>query len=954
MSNFSQGLNRWLTDILSEVGTADQKKQRKTKTFINRKNKKAEYRNITDITFTRNQDKYPNTSIPLVVKDVLGNNLDTQCFVDTKKIDTMLENRAAALFKLGDYSDRASIVQYEVLIDDFKRSFNSTEKAVYDNFLTRLLDEKSSYRKFFPDYKALNVKKDLKDAQLRFLAKAYVPSQIWVNLKESFSNKYDDLFRIIQLIRDTQLRKNLEESLPKTAKSTQVINQFLNNRLSGLGAEVSQELQAELAVYFPEVNMNTESNINKCVMSLFLNIKKALSARKQGPKNLKRIVMPQGLDRRNLPPEWAALVRPERAKVALRHAIHSYTSGLNLIAKGISENNSSYLVRGYSFIFNIRSREFERHVNETTTTRSKKRTLAQSCPLYDMNSELTDEFTCDEFRRRTCAASALLIAYFEIMDTLVSPSPPLITRQNMQVREFYVNPHKIDESRLELYDVRIFSDWSSDKKRAFLKAYERFVARYRNVGFVTTDQVGPHGMRLLNLLDWGKPDQAVVANPFRVREDTFIFKYFGSFRLEFNRCSIGEVSRSIWKQHQISYNYDPDYCSDFIKYANKESQYGKNSRFPRPIFDINHYAPSDRSDVGSPLYFNVSSFEVNGPQPACARRDYLNKMNMKSWVEILEDKAEGSISPSLQVLKEGKFLAPTYTKNVTMSREANAMLDVHENFRTISNPFRMPLIDAKGEGVQFPTCFAYDIDPTIDPNYRKYLLYRPIVSRESKTSGSVTYTYGKQGIERNPSGWVYWRNTNGAVFSRDPLSTYQTNLNSPNQVDRMYTEPPPALFNRLNDPVTNVPIPLQFFQQVAHVGDTEAWPEYNDDEKDDCRNFYANFLTQSLKNMMKCLKGLPSWFVTNFTDLTIDIAYPYPLLTDSGDLDANVLPIGYSDDGSPPFRLVPSSIYVLVPNRKNNFWDLRNSLVYLLSDQRLFASVEKAQSSLEKYLLDNE
>jgi len=945
MSNFSQAMNRWFTEIVSEVGIAHQKTQRKTKTFINRKNQKAEYRKLTDVTFTKNQDKYTNTSIPLIVKGVLGNNLDTQCFVGAPKIDAMLDNRAAALFTLGNYSDAKSLRDYQILIEDFKRSFNSPQKEVYDAFLDRLLDSKSPYQLFFPvDVKEnpQRVKKDLKDAQIRFLAKAYIPPTLWASLKVNFSKDYDELFRLIGLIRDTQLRQELVKVLPKTTKSNKLIAQFLNNRLSGLGADVSQELQAELAAYFPEVNINTESNINKCVMSLFLNIKKALAVQKQGPRNLKKIRMPQGLDRRHLPPAWAALVRPERAKVALRHAIHSYTSGLNLIAKGLSENNASYLVRGYSFIFNIRSRDFERHVSETA---SKKRTLAQSCPLYDMNSELTEDFTCDEFRRKTCAASALLIAYFELVDTLVSPSPPLITRQNMQVREFYVNPHQLDASRLELYDVSEFSTWSADKKRAFQHAYKRFVARYQNVGFTTTDHVGPHGMRLLNLEDWGRRDQAVVTNPFRVREDTFIFKYFGAFRLEFNRCSIGPVARSIWRQHQISYTYDPDYCHAFVK---ETKRFDKSSLFPRPVFDINYYNPKPGPDAteGAPLYFNVSSFEVYGPQPACARREWINRMTMKEWVSGPPDH-----TPSLKKLTDAKLLSSSYTSSVKMSREANAMLDVHKNFRALGNPFRMPFVNAQGRGVQYPTCFAYDIGPNIDPEYRKYFLYRPIVTSE-KTNGDVVYAYGKQGIEPNPSGWAYWReqNPNNPVFRRDPFTTYDTNLETPTQVDRMLTEPPPALFNRLKDPVTHVEIPLQFFQQAAQLQETEEWPEYNEDNKDDCRHFYANFLTQSLKNILQCLKGLPSWFITNFTDLTIDVAYPYPLLTQSGELGANVLPIGHSGDGSPPFALVPSSIFVLFPNRQNNFWDLRNSLLYLLSDQRLFMSVDKAKDALTTYL----
>jgi len=882
----------WFTEIMEDVSEKKKSKQRRSRTYKNRRNESRNLVDVMDVTHTHSQTKYSNVSAESVVENVLfsGSGVASFCFMSEQLVTEKANDQFEVLFRPRDteITERA----YEGLRQDFIEAFRSETPDRLKKFSERVLND-DSLKSYFKGEGILRVKKNiLNDARVRFLASVFIPRAVWEQLRPNFRASSKDVMNLIGLIRDNTLRSTLRDATKSTQGAEKVINKFMNNRVSSVGPDLPEEVLQSVGGHFETQDLNAESSINKCALTLFHSVQKALKAKPA--RSAKGVSLPPGIDRRLLPPEYMALVRPERAKLALRIAVGAYTSGLSLIRKGFKENNMQYIYRGYAKIFNVRNAEFQ---SKKKKKKKQKYKLAEVCPL--LNGETFPY--CDEFRQKTSAASALLLAYMELTDYFVDPSPPLICQNDFRVTEFYVNPDT-EKDRLEMYDVSTYASWTRHKKRTFRGAYERFRRQWMNVGFVETSEVGPHGMRLLNFGDWGRPGQVVVPNPLRVREDTYCFKLLGGFRLEPNRLGIGEEARRVWINHEIRRGYDPRYCQLFRD---------RMKSYPRPIAD-----PGEATE----LYVNISSWSL--PCVSATRlREAWNKQGFKSYVRALG----GDLSDAQGNVED----EDRETISVSLSAASKAMYDIHTHFQKTDRSLQMPLQD--GEQIQGVMAASVLGD---------WLLYVP---------GA-----GNQGIQENPDGWKKWRSLDrdselAKPFRRNPFSIFETGWSALPEVSRRTTERAPGLFNRLRHPVTQTEIPIQFFGSVQSSQSSQSSTRDQQFPLDETQ-FSTGPRPQTLENEVNESVGLPVWFVTDFGVYPNDIEFPYPLKTRSGVLDATVVPIGASlnADGGPPYMLSMSSIDILLPDGPQ-FWDLRNSLVQLLDTEDLFKNLDRAQKALLEF-----
>ena len=932
-ASFNSILNKWFVDILKNVDESSQTKQRHKKVMVSRNMESVALRQpITDVTFTYSQNRYPNANPESVVAQVLGGSkgegITRYCMVDSARATLMLKARQKIFFVPRPSTEKDS-AGYDVMIADFKDSFYSPVK--FDAFLRRLGSNRN-YQKWTQVYSD-GVSEKLKQEQLDFLIKVYIPPSMRGYLQNTPSV---DMWKLIELIRDSDLRNELLKDLPNTPEARAEMDKFLNNRVASFGADLAEELKLELQHYFPNADLQQTSNMDKCLLTLFYNIKKALSmvkdAPNQGPFNITKLRLLKGINRTKCNPQYKSLVRTERSKIAARRAVHMYSSGLKLITKGINGGNTRHVMHGYSMIYNIESEEYKQSQVSASRRRNKTEfSLKQSCPLFapDQNTDLIEEYPCDSFRLKECAASAVLLMYMELMDYMVSPAPPLLLKRQMRVTAAYVHPGTYE---VEDYDVNTYNAWPDHKRAAFRKEYQQFLLNYMNVGFTITDKFGPHGMPLLNLDSWGKSDLGVVPNPFRVREDTFLFKYFGSFRLEYNRLGIGQVARNLWLLHTVKQDYDPKYAGEFVKHSDF---YTSESDFPRPVFDINFYDPekagAEDNHMFSNLYFNVSSIcpyaAITGPIIASARRTYLNKISMKRWVKL----SFGHILTSGSDFYPSREHLKGCMNSTTISREAEVCLNIHRNFRSRTHPLQMPFRCSDGDITEpMAVGMYYDESPGTQ-------LYRPIFDLDESV-----YRYHKQGIEYNKSGWEYWLAKKDPIFMRDQATQYMTGYSSTDGVatvvSRTLVTPPPPLFNRFLHPVLQEEVPIR-----------ELLKDTNE-----CEDLYREWESTSNTEKLvqkKCL-SLPHWVNTNRLSSKEDHAFPYPIDTLAGHIDSrNVTfyPCGKSqnedDEGGPPFSQVRTSIYVIFP-KDDVFWDLRSALVLFMKNKTLARLVSDTGKAL--------
>jgi hypothetical protein len=301
------------------------------------------------------------------------------------------------------------------------------------------------------------------------------------------------------------------------------------------------------------------------------------------------------------------MVRPERASIALTHAVRQYAQGIGMMTTGMRENSISEKVslvkRGYRRILSTLDDDGEdgKKCNEKDPFREE----TEKDPPISKN--------CNQFSENTCAASALLIAFFEIMDTCVSPSPPLIMRSDFKVKEFYIAPN----GNLDIYDVNNFASWHRDKQNAYKSAFARFQAYYETMGFKVIGKSAVTGENKLNFDDWGVRDHDCVPNPARVREETYLFRFLGKWRPERNRLQIDRDTYNIWMNHEIQPGYDLDFA--------KKYQASPGRSIKRPIIPLH--------DVGE--LYQASTPNVVEEQTRI--HIALNKLSTRDYIAFCKD-----------------------------------------------------------------------------------------------------------------------------------------------------------------------------------------------------------------------------------------------------------------------------------------------------------------------------
>uniref|UniRef100_A0A6C0BQR2 Uncharacterized protein n=1 Tax=viral metagenome TaxID=1070528 RepID=A0A6C0BQR2_9ZZZZ len=526
----SYALNKWFEEILSAT-RKDYKQRVKRKYSIG--DLSARVNQHSAITHTYHQIRYANKTAQTYMQDVLrrgaSGDLGNVCMAEPV-------GDSAAIADMYIKATRRRSREAEVFRRDLKREFQKPD-PLSDNFKARL----ERYRK------AGILQGDIKDIEeehIRYLRDTYLPQHIRDALRPADDAKHESkrIRDLVRHIQDAQLREELKKELEDTPDKEDIINQFLTDRLAVFGGQVGAEVEAELKTMVPGLDIKHQSSMNKCIISLYYNMKQALA---NPSKSSKQMSIVRGLDRRTLPASWVAMVRPERASIALRHAVRMYASGLAMMAKGFREGPDPDVevpleIRGYNMIVNAQGP-------------GDRKCFGKVVEHQSVCSQLTPD--------RTCAASALLLAYFEIMDTCMCPSPPLILRSHFRVQEFYIDP----DNKIEVYDVKQYNTWSADKKQSFRAAYRRFQQRYEALGFTTTDEpLGDTKEYKLNFKSWGPKDEKgedtpIVANPTRVREDTFLFRFLGSWRPPRNRLSIDQATADVWRAHEVTRDYDPDF-----------------------------------------------------------------------------------------------------------------------------------------------------------------------------------------------------------------------------------------------------------------------------------------------------------------------------------------------------------------------------------------------------------
>lgn len=891
MSTFQVILGEWLREITTDIERKEKTVQRHKKISTDHKSDTVKNRERCDVTLTYEQSIYQNVSPQGTVGDILQNKTDIMSYCMQSNLDMsgLIQQRIEVYFRPRPIIKGKEQTIYDNMISDFKNSFWS--KTDFSNFLKRLPKYKVQ-----SDYVNINTDnmEHLYEEQLQFLWDSLLPPQLQLDKLRNKKIKDDDLWEIIDLLHDNRLKDKLEQVVPENLQP--VVDQLLKNRLSRFSGTFDLEICSALRKEYPLLNIDQESNSNKCLMVLLFNIRKTLNLSQsvQSSGDIRKLKIPVGINRTNVPLDYKMLTRPERAKVCFRKAKQLYTSGLQLILSGLSNNNPSDIARGTGNIYNIHDKEYEqRFVRKNKNDRKTELTLEQSCPLFkfgkkkngqeEVDHSEIEEFLCDEFRDKISAASAILLGYMEIMDCTVSPLPPLMCRKDMCVTALYVDPKTKEVSHFR--DVEDYNTWSDHKKSLFRVHYNEFLIRYKNVGFTFTGNTNPYtNMEILNLLDWGQGD--VVVNPFRVHEDTLLHKLFGTLRFEFNRFGIGNEARKIWAQHSIKMAYDRNYCKEFIKY-NKD--YTTNTEwFPRPVFDMNYYNPTSITNTPTEqyghLYFNVSSKQA---QSATARRVYFNKIDPKKWYNLPFDK--------ILDLKVGKDFYPSLKKMNLLEPEdikiyptGQALLNIHENFRNSKYPLQMPF---NGDVDTAQITLGVEAQPD-------WYLFRPIEN------------FGKQGIEPNERAWTYLKEKK---INYNTFTQYDTPFSDPPQISRINCEPAPPLFNRFYHPLEHEcvsPLDLLLLQS-------------------ECEDYIVSETING--NNEKCFK-LPDWCNKEYKKYPQSQYFPYPLESLDGTLSATVFPVGWSKNG-PPYELTASQLYTMIPNQQKGYWDLRNSLCKLLTNE---------------------
>lgn len=270
-----------------------------------------------------------------------------------------------------------------------------------------------------------------------------------------------------------------------------------------------------------------------------------------------------------------AKLKPKAAK-APKAAKPTKPKELKGVVKG-----SSLIVRGFGRVFNltnahtVTSHQLKPDKRRKNKDRDAVVRAIHRCAIFRTPSalkvllvdgaELHPEPVppCDIFMDKTSAASALLLAYMELVDFMFSPSAPLLTREQLLTVEGYWGPDHEPFGQGEMYNK-----WSERHKLAFRDAYRFQMKKWTNVGFQPTgERSRVHGMPLMNWNDWA-PGKNEFANPWRVREDNYfrlLMKYLPPGIT--NRLGMGARAVKMWAKLETT------------------GPFGTNRRPPIPLFE---------------------------------------------------------------------------------------------------------------------------------------------------------------------------------------------------------------------------------------------------------------------------------------------------------------------------------------------------------------------------------
>jgi hypothetical protein len=700
----------WLMQILQFVDNSKRSQQRHKKVVVDRTGASVTSGERTDATSTHYANRFPNEGKGGVVGGIVGDDgedLAVHCMSQTPSRKIVLDSVVRQILPAGDPRLEQWLL-FEMGDEEF-------------------LDLGLPLRE--PD--------KLRARRAEAVIRIYMPPALAVDFLKLHVDAQEDIARGLV---NRPLSKLLERHVSDSRRD--LLNSFLMGRETTFGQPLPGEVELELQKQ--NDLLPTLTDRDKCVLTLIYNMRRGLGLvnmeQYQAPRNNKTMTIGKGIDREqnaSLYPLYDTLTRLDRMKVCARRAITLGSSGLGKIARGMQTDDDAMLEAGSRMIFNMEGKCWT------------------ECTGFTRNKE--------------SACSAILVMYMELMDYMVNPSPPLITRNQMRVMALY--------NGAEPYDERTWATWSEDKKTQYRKEYERFCARYMSVGFTFGPKRGPHGMRLLNLESWGEGN--LVANPFRVREDTLLHKYFGWFRLEPNRLGLGKATRAIWRRHRIRHDFDPLYCDNFDAHA--KEPVGKDGWYPRPLFDANYVDPLDDEASGpshSKLYHNVPTETwPNGPPAAFEFREWLDSIKPEDWAnmpfealrvqgpESAKEWRVDDFTDEKQVVEQRR--ARMEREKGFLSREAMAMYNLHTHWNPRSS----------------------------DVDLRNFTLSSGQVVRPRTEAG-------RMGSEMDPVGVARWRaEMLELVNSVDCLNADGVNVPVPAVL------PPPSLNDPLLHPVWGVRFP---------------------------------------------------------------------------------------------------------------------------------------------------
>ena len=759
------------------------------------------------------------------------------------------------LFQVAEQKEPPSAM---TMIERFLASERDTPKAVKERielFTAVITAGDEVLRDFLNRY---TMRALLEQEHLVFLWSVLLPPSVRQSM-DSGKIKVADEWNMVALIRDVELSETLQQLRVPSSD----VNRFLVNRRVSFGPLLTDTTLLELRKQFPLINLENQRGSDLCMLVMLNNMRKTLRlGRPTKPAtDLRTIKIPVGINRENLPDTYNILTRPEKAKAAMRRAKTMYTSGLSKILLGLQKNRPDQTAAGFSSIFNLHNAQAGK----------LKTVLTKTCGFYNYkNDKKVGGIRCDALSDSQCAATALLLAYMETMDCMVDPEPPLMARRDMCVTELYVNPTTLAVETFR--EVEHFTTWTQHKQRKFRQAHAVFIRRYQSVGF---SEMGKHPVTelpVLNLDDWGEGD--IVANPFRVREDTMLNKLCGSLRFEFNRLGIGNEARRVWAQHKIRVGFDRRYCNKFIKHCESMEQ---AEYFPRPIFDMNFYDPENLDSTAdhSLLYFNASTSDANGPRAAMARRELFDKMSAVKWFNlpfgsILETTKAGELYPKI-----GKKTA-SGSQTTSLDPRASSLMNIHQNFRRGE-------LTATSNSNSEAIVLGVDVSP-------QWYLFGPV-------------TDNKLGITPNAAAWKH------LTSKKEPFNktmVYQTPFGP---ISRMNCEPAPPLFGRLYHPLEHKFVD---FRKLWH-------------HKTVCTN----------PTSTNCNK-YPAW-VNLEVPQDRYFPYPVTSMAGevSVEILPGSQKTKVNNEWVFPYKPGPVELHVIVPDQTKGFWDLRNSLIRMFFPEEM-------------------